>query len=106
MIADKGGIEWKTVYTADVGGTRRILYGGLFAENVTQAVSRDVFGEHLLALDRNTIPVVFHAHDEAITEVPEGTDKREVEWIMSQTPEWLKGCPIAAEAVVAKHYLK
>lgn len=103
---ETGEVGFRMVFTADVGGDRYMFYGGMLAENLTQATSRDVFGEHLLELKRQGIPTLFHAHDEAVTEVPLGTDKREVEQIMSKTPEWLEGCPIAAEAVVAKHYLK
>lgn len=105
LDADK---KWqrKQVFTADIGGKRKSLYGGLLTENLVQATARDVFAEHLLALDRAGINTVFTVHDEAVTEVPTGTDPREVESIMSVTPEWLEGCPVAAEAQVAPHYLK
>lgn len=103
---ETGKLEFRMVFTADVGGMRKMLYGGLLTENLVQAASRDVFAEHMLSLQKNGIPTVFSVHDEAVTEVPTGTDPREIEEIMSQTPEWLPGCPIGAEAVVAKHYMK
>jgi DNA polymerase I-like protein with 3'-5' exonuclease and polymerase domains len=103
---DEGKMAWKSVLTANIGGKRKILYGGLLTENLVQATSRDVFGEHLLALERAGINTLFSVHDEALTEVPESADPEEVKEIMSQTPEWIDGCPIGAEAVVATHYLK
>ena len=88
------------------GGPRVPIYGGRLAENLTQAVARDVFAECLLRLSRAGVDVVFHVHDEAVCEVAPGTDPREIERIMSITPDWLPGCPLAAEAVVTSHYCK
>jgi hypothetical protein len=84
------------------------LYGGLLTENAVQATARDVFGEHCLALD-DTFgdgTVLFSSHDEAINEVEESVTAKDVERVMSVTPEWLKGCPLAAEAKEVAHYLK
>lgn len=104
--AETGKTKFRQVLTADVGGMRKSLYGGLLTENLVQATARDVFAEHLLALDAAGVDTVFTVHDEAVTEVPTGTDPREVEEIMSKTPEWLAGCPIAAEAQIADRYKK
>jgi DNA polymerase I-like protein with 3'-5' exonuclease and polymerase domains len=53
--------------------------------------------------------VVFHVHDEVIVEVPreqaEQAKERILE-IMSTTPDWLSGCPVAAEAGIFNHYTK
>lgn len=88
------------------GGRRIPFYGGKLCENLVQAVARDVFGESLLRLRRDGVDVVFHVHDEAVCEVTPGTDPHEIERIMSMTPDWLPGCPLAAEAVVSTHYCK
>lgn len=88
------------------GGPRVPIYGGRLAENLTQAVARDVFAECLLRLSRAGVDVVFHVHDEAVCEVAPGTDPREIERIMSITPDWLPGCPLAAEAIVTSRYCK
>jgi len=84
------------------------FYGGMLTENMVQAIARDVFGEHCLSLDRTfgDGTVLFTAHDEAITEVDQSVSAKDVEHVMSQTPEWLKGCPLAAEAKEVPHYLK
>lgn len=97
----------KLVYTADVGGAHWPMYGGLLTENLVQAVSRDVFGEHLLALNRHPgIDVLFSVHDEAVLECDPSVTAKDVEEIMSVTPDWLKGCPIGAESKEVPHYLK
>ena len=87
---------------------RIAYYGGMLTENMIQAIARDVFGEHCLALDREfgDGAVLFSAHDEAINEVDQSVTAKDVEHVMSQCPEWLKGCPIAAEAKEVPHYLK
>lgn len=83
------------------------LYGGLLTENLTQATARDVFGEQLLTLDeQDGLDVLFSSHDESINEADEKVTKEEVDAIMSRTPEWLKGCPVAAETKYAPYYLK
>lgn len=84
------------------------LYGGLLTENAVQATARDIFGEHCLALDDTfgNGTVLFTSHDEAINEVDQSVTAKDIEQVMSATPEWLKGCPLAAEAKEVAHYLK
>jgi DNA polymerase len=80
----------------------------LAAENLTQGTARDVFGEALLRVERK-FPVCLHVHDELVVAVPDAEAKSaaaEITRLMSLTPEWLPGCPIAAEAVISKHYVK
>jgi DNA polymerase len=88
------------------GGRRIPFYGGKLCENLVQALARDVFADSLLRLNRQGVHVVFHVHDEAVCEVPPDTDPHEIERIMSITPDWLAGCPLAAEAVVTNRYCK
>lgn len=97
----------KSVYTADVGGRRFPFYGGKLTENITQATARDVFGQHLLALDeleRNC--VLFSVHDEAVVEVDAALTTEDIERTMSVCPPWLDGCPIGAEAMETPCYTK
>jgi len=83
-----------------------LINGGKLTENLVQATARDVFATHLLALEKNVGPVIFHVHDEAIVEVDKDVSPRVVEAQMSVTPEWLPGCPLSAEGQEAAHYLK
>lgn len=86
---------------------RAPLYGGMLTENAVQATARDIFGEHCLELDDAAgIDVLFGVHDEAVNECDLDVTPRDVEHIMGQTPEWIEGCPVAAEAKEAACYLK
>ena len=101
-VSSRGGWTAQT----ERGGPRNYIYGGKICENLCQSVARDVFADALLRLHRAGINVVFHVHDEVICEVPIGTGPEEIERLMSITPNWLPGCPLAAEAVVSNCYCK
>jgi hypothetical protein len=98
----------KWVVTADIGGKKgRVqLYGGKLVENLIQATSRDVFGFHILRLEDNGWDNLFSVHDEAVLEVDQDISAKDVAQEMSVCPEWLKGCPLAADAKEVQHYLK
>jgi len=101
-----GQFESKQVITSEVALRRKELYGGLLAENVTQAAARDVFGEHMLTLEEQTGDVLFHVHDEALMETELEVTTQDVEAVMSVTPDWIEGLPCAAEALEVPHYTK
>lgn len=86
---------------------RTPFYGGKLTENLVQATARDIFGEHLIDLDETSgIDVLFGVHDESVNEVDQDISPKDVEHIMSRTPDWIQGCPVTAEAKEAPHYLK
>lgn len=105
---DKEGRMRKPAWTAAVerGGPQIPFYGGKLCENLVQAVARDVMGASILRLEKAGIPVVMHIHDEAVCEVDKDIPAGEIERLMSESPEWLEGCPIGAEAVDAERYKK
>jgi DNA polymerase len=87
--------------------TDQYAYGGLWAENVTQATARDVLAEALPRLETAGYPVIMHSHDEAVSEVQ--ADFGNVEQfcrIMATPPPWSAGCPIAAEGWEGARYRK
>jgi len=96
----------KTVFTADVAGRRVETYGGKLTENLVQAVAREIFAYGLLKLADARIDVLFTSHDEAICEVDNSVSVRDIEGLMSVTPEYMPGLPVAAEAKEVKHYEK
>lgn len=88
--------------------TTQRLYGGLIAENVTQATARDVLADAIHALEARGYPVVMHVHDEIVAEVPcdSAHTLAEFEKIMAAVPEWAPGFPIAVAGWEGERYRK
>lgn len=83
------------------------FYGGKLTENLIQAIARDIFAFHLLALkDTKIIDPLWSVHDEAVNECDQGVTPKDVEHIMGKTPDWIEGLPVAAEAKLVPHYCK
>lgn len=82
-------------------------YGGYWAENVTQAVARDIMAEAMLRIEGRGWPVVLTVHDEVIAEVPKGSvTGHEFGEVMRQLPAWAGALPVAAEGLVSWRYRK
>lgn len=90
------------------GDWRRIsTYGGSLAENVTQAVARDLLRDAIFRLEEAGYEVVMHVHDEVVCEVDSRADHVEkIETIMCQVPPWAAGLPVTAEGWTGKRYRK
>lgn len=104
---DTGKMERRWTFTADIGGRRFPMWGGVFFENLVQATARDVLGEAMLTLE--AIPgcrVLFSVHDEVVLECAPEITVEQVTGVMSRTPAWLAGCPIGAETTVVPCYTK
>jgi DNA polymerase len=87
------------------------LYGGLLAENLTQAFARDIFMDRVVALSDKGYEVIMRVHDEAVclVEADEASAeeaRKDIETIMSTPPEWCKSLPMGAEATVMRYYAK
>ena len=104
---ETGALKKKWLTTADIGGRRFPLYGGLLAENITQATAREIFGEHLLILQNTPgIDTLFSEHDGVICEVDQNVTVRDVKEIMTKSPDWMPGFPCAAKVEEVPCYTK
>lgn len=83
-------------------------YGGKLAENITQAIARDCLAEAIERVEGAGYQVVFHIHDEIVTEVPGGSeaDLERITQLMSQVPAWAPGLPLRAEGWVNPFFKK
>jgi DNA polymerase len=80
-----------------IGWIRINTYAGRLAENVVQAIARDIQMNAIRACEKNGYPIVMHTYDEVVAEVPEGFGSvEELEALMARLPEWAAGWPIKA----------
>jgi DNA polymerase len=87
--------------------SRQKTYGGSLAENVTQAICRDLLAEAITRLESAGYPIVMHAHDEAVADVPKGFGSlKEFEAIMCASESWAAGMPVVSEGYEALRYRK
>lgn len=88
------GGRWERVHT----------YGGKLAENVTQALSRDLMAEAMLRLEAAGFRLLLTVHDEIVAEdnglLPTFKD------VMLAPPSWADGLPIDADVFRCERYRK
>ena len=82
-------------------------FGGRWAENISQRVSRDIMAHGLLNVEKHGYPVIMSVHDESVSEVK--TDFGSLEeygQLLCDTEDWVKGCPITSECWQGPRYKK
>jgi DNA polymerase len=85
----------------------RHMYGGKWAENVTQAVARDLLVEGMKRLRAAGYQLVMHTHDEICAEVPIGQGSvEEFERLLVAPSGWAQGLPIAAKVFECDRFKK
>ena len=87
------------------------LHGGTIAENIIQAISRDILIHHMLQIDETfkDARIIGHVHDEVLLEVADSKIDEIVrvsEAIMTEAPSWIQNLPLAVETTVSKYYRK
>ncbi|ELL4580602.1 DNA polymerase [Salmonella enterica] len=87
---------------------KQYTYGGKLAENVTQALCRDLLAYALVNVDAAGWPIILHVHDEIVTEVPNEPEYNvaKLEEMMCALPSWAAGFPLAAEGAELMRYAK
>lgn len=96
----------------DERGVVRNLWGGTLTENVTQRMGRDIFAEAQLRAENEGFLSRFSSHDEGCFEVDNGNDKflaeqkAELERVLTLTPGWAEGVPLAVEGSYEDRYTK
>ncbi len=96
--------------------TRETTYGGKLAENITQAVARDVLSGAIVRAEETGFDVLMHSHDELVSEATGGLYRLERDdkglycplyrEIMETPPPWAPDLPLKAGGWVGPRYKK
>ena len=84
-------------------------YGGKLTENIVQAIARDCLAHTMTLMYNNGYDIVFHVHDEIVSEVTEVMAKEELEdiqAIFANTANWAEGLPLKGAGYITPYYLK
>lgn len=115
-VDDDGVIEEKEIETEEIrfftmasdksSMAEESTYGGKLAENVTQAVARDLLAAATVRVARvEPYEIVMHVHDSLAAEVPAGAgDVDEFCRLLATAPPWAGGLPLAAEGYRSRYF--
>jgi DNA polymerase len=108
MIKNKWGYLKPVMWCYKALGTtwtRTHLYGSIIAQNLTEAVCRDLIAAAMLKCEARGLPVCMSIHDELVCETD--TDKsKELEAILDEKPSWGLDFPLGAECFASAYYKK
>lgn len=88
---------------------KQYTYGGKLAENITQALCRDLLAYALVRVDKEPgWDIILHIHDEVVCETPNTAEYSvsKLESMMCELPSWASGFPLAAEGQELFRYAK
>lgn len=91
------GVHWDQNMWRLINGKR--IYGPMLAENITQAIARDILVEQVLTIDLHW-PIIMHTHDELIALVPNDQIEKATQLIhrtMTTPPTWARDLPLDVE---------
>ncbi len=83
-------------------------YGGKLAENITQAIARDLLAHSMIELKNEGFEIVMHVHDEVVCEI----NKKYPHFLngmcetMTRKVSWAKGLPLGADGYLTDYYKK
>jgi len=100
-------LEFSTVSPMTRKWIRRDFYGGLAAENITQAAARDIMAGAMARVEGAGYPVVLTVHDSVLAEVPDAHGTLDEYFdLMRHSPRWAARLPIAVEGWEGERYGK
>jgi DNA polymerase len=82
---------------------------GKLAENMTQAVARDLLARALVMTTTVGLESVLHVHDEIVVLADEDqaeSTQQTLEQLMTVVPSWAQGLPIGVDSFIANRYVK
>lgn len=108
QVDEAGKLSYMGVNQYSRKWSRLKTYGGKLAENVTQAVARDVLAANMPAIEREGYRIVLTVHDEIIAEAPGTPDYSadHLAGLMATNPSWARGLPLAAAGFESTRYRK
>lgn len=108
QVDEKGQFSYMGVNQYSRKWSRIKSYGGKLAENVTQAVARDVMAASMAEAERQGFEILLTVHDEIITETPDrdSWNHNRLAALMSSNPPWADGLPLAAAGFESYRYKK
>lgn len=84
-------------------------YGGKIAENIIQAIARDLLANSIVQLHYAGYYIVLHVHDEIVIEIDKkiaASSVIQVNKIMGTKPKWAESCPVSAASFISEYYKK
>lgn len=108
QLDESGKLTYMGVNQYSRKWSRLKTYGGKIAENVTQAVARDVLAASMPLIEAAGYQIVLTVHDEIISEAPDHPDFNagHLAGLMATNPPWADGLPLAAAGFEAYRYRK
>lgn len=103
---DEGKPYRKTVFTADIGGVRKVVYGSMLFAMTCQAFARDIAYDAVMRLEAQGICVRLMVYDEAVCELDNTAQAEQVTATMKTPPDWLPGFPLATDTKLLACYSK
>jgi len=86
---------------------KKFMSPGKWAENIIQALGRDLLYYGKFKLTEAGYPIIFSVYDEVVAEVNmEKANLAEFESLMASVPSWAKGLPLRAEGYINNRYKK
>lgn len=107
-VDESGQISYMGINQYSRRWERLKSYGGKLAENVTQAVARDVLASSMPDAEDLGYEIVLTVHDEIISETPDNSqfDAEGLASFMVANPRWAEGLPLAAAGFETYRYRK